>query len=448
MSQQLSFQVFGKLTKFDLCRASSDVVRRASEQKQSFRDFREWMRGQGLWDKEKTPEALAFLGVSTKPAVAISSRSNGLLNASDSAAEAEALFALLRDANLLLLKVVLEALDIETGGRLHSTHELHRMLTSYVYPGRHIPLVDFQAWLVWAEAAQAIRMVGIRWGVGELGKANMEWFRARDVEEILEDEEEEMLEREGESAIPLRVVENDQASHDDVLPDAAQETVPEQVSDNKEVPVGEDTPTQKGPREMIQQGISPDEGATSENGTGGVAPPAVSGMPGGDEVLRWLRGEQVRWAGPKNYSASEVGISIPMGPADEKRWIAEMVTTAVWVAQGIPGDWVQAALAQLQQDGVFRRIANDEGVTAALESVDYYLGNPALLRISGSLVLAAAAMAQLKKQPDILDRIREEADPLQQYEQVHRIFLAEAYPVGAFWWVKQAITQGVWQDES
>ena len=75
--------------------------------------------------------------------------------------------------------MVLEALDVEQGGRLHSTHELHRMLTSYVYPGKHISLVDFQEWLVWAEAAGAIRFVGIRWGLGGIAKANLDWFRVR-----------------------------------------------------------------------------------------------------------------------------------------------------------------------------------------------------------------------------------------------------------------------------
>ena len=57
----------------------------------------------------------------------------------------ELLFHRLRDENILLLKYVLEALDVEGGGRLHSVHELYRMITSYVYPGEYITLPSFQA---------------------------------------------------------------------------------------------------------------------------------------------------------------------------------------------------------------------------------------------------------------------------------------------------------------
>jgi hypothetical protein len=100
----------------------------------------------------------------------------------------ELLYKRLVDENTLLAKYALEALDTDGGGRLHSTYELHRMLTSYVYPGKQVGLVQFQNWIKWIVASGRVKLIGIRWGLTDLGKQAVPRLRAIDADEFLEDE--------------------------------------------------------------------------------------------------------------------------------------------------------------------------------------------------------------------------------------------------------------------
>ncbi|PIE20646.1 MAG: hypothetical protein CSA66_00430 [Proteobacteria bacterium] len=152
-----------------------------------FKTLRDFLRKQGMWDRDKAPTVFSIIDVSwDKKSVAVGKFAKRLANASDEDFQ-RLLFDRLRELNILLVKYVLEALDVEAGGRLHSVHELYRMITSYVYPGDYITLPSFQAWIDWMAATGFIKLVGIRWALSDKGIAELVELKAMDVEEILED---------------------------------------------------------------------------------------------------------------------------------------------------------------------------------------------------------------------------------------------------------------------
>lgn len=152
------------------------------------RDFRDWFKDAGLWQKDEAPALLDLLDVEQAPVVHLGPWAEQVLAAKDDAAARDLLYKRLCDENLLLVKYVLEALDVDGGGRLHSTSELHRMLTSYVYPGKHLGRVAFEAWIKWLVASGRVRLIGIRWGLTDLGKQAVPRLRTVDADEFLDDE--------------------------------------------------------------------------------------------------------------------------------------------------------------------------------------------------------------------------------------------------------------------
>ena len=160
---------------------------------QSFKQLREWMKTQQIWDKEGVPKVLALLGLRVKgknDPMETGTLGPRFLAAEGLEGQCRVLSRWFFDQNPLLWKYVLDALDPEQNGRLHSTHELHRMLSSFVYPGRPIGLPDFKAWIAWAVGAGSMKLVGIRWGLTDVGKEFARIARDFDVEEFLEDEAE------------------------------------------------------------------------------------------------------------------------------------------------------------------------------------------------------------------------------------------------------------------
>jgi hypothetical protein len=158
------------------------------EENRDFKNFREAMRQLGLWEKDKLPTCLSLVDLSwDKRAVQIGKLAQRLNETSDDQRFRDLLFQRLKEANVLLVKYVLEALDVESGGRLHSVHELYRMVTSYVYPGKYITLTNFQAWMDWLAASGYVKLIGIRWALSELGQKAVGELKAMDLEEILED---------------------------------------------------------------------------------------------------------------------------------------------------------------------------------------------------------------------------------------------------------------------
>ena len=153
-----------------------------------FKGFRDLLRKQNLWDKDRSEVVFSLVDITwDKQEVKAGRLAKRLMATTDDQAFQALLFERLREANILLVKYVLEALDVESGGRLHSVHELYRMITSYVYPGARITLTNFQAWMDWLAASGFIKLVGIRWALSDKGMKVVGELKGMDVEEILED---------------------------------------------------------------------------------------------------------------------------------------------------------------------------------------------------------------------------------------------------------------------
>ncbi len=153
-----------------------------------FKGFRDFLRKQNLWDKDKSETLFSLVEITwDKKDVKLGKTAKKLASAHSDTDFQTALFERLREQNILLVKYVLEALDVTQGGRLHSVHELYRMITSYVYPGAYITLTAFQAWVDWMAASGYIKLVGIRWALAERGQKIVGELRSMDVDEILED---------------------------------------------------------------------------------------------------------------------------------------------------------------------------------------------------------------------------------------------------------------------
>ena len=153
-----------------------------------FKGFRDFLRKQNLWDKDKSETLFSVVDITwDKTTVKLGKTAKKLSSAHSDGDFQNVLFERLKELNILLVKYVLEALDVTQGGRLHSVHELYRMITSYVYPGAYITLTGFQAWVDWMAAAGHIKLVGIRWALAEKGQKIVAELRSMDVDEIMED---------------------------------------------------------------------------------------------------------------------------------------------------------------------------------------------------------------------------------------------------------------------
>lgn len=181
-------------------------------------DLRGWLKEQSLWNKTDAPVVLDLLGLAAEKTAPVTPPKfvADFLAVQGDDEQSKLGFRYLWDQNPLLAKYVLDALDPEQNGRLHSTHELHRMLESFVYPGSKLTLPDFKAWISWAVGTGGLKLVGIRWGLTDLGRVFAAEARKFDVEEFLEEEAEAREE-----------AEVDEATEDaDAAPSAAEPPTP------------------------------------------------------------------------------------------------------------------------------------------------------------------------------------------------------------------------------
>lgn len=159
------------------------------EQRPSAREVREFMQEQDIWDREVVNEDFwEFYGVIKEKRFKLGKLGSKLLDARlDGKAEREILFRHVLAENEILAKYVFDAL----AERLHSDAELYRYLTSYVYPGKKLRRPDFLSYLKLLSVLGYIRVIGIRWALGDAGKEIMKQIEQIDVESLLEEEREE-----------------------------------------------------------------------------------------------------------------------------------------------------------------------------------------------------------------------------------------------------------------
>ncbi|MDX9720270.1 MAG: hypothetical protein RBU37_05965 [Myxococcota bacterium] len=164
-----------------------------AEPEADLRAFKRWTKENELFDKEHFEALLEFLNISQGKSKALNEGKflPAIHEAADHVSRQKLVFKHLAKKNELLVKYIMDGL----AERLYSTNELYRYITSYVYPGEYITLVNFKAWMDWLQASEHIKMIGIRWGLSSLGEEAMSYIRIIDVDEILEgisdDDEEE-----------------------------------------------------------------------------------------------------------------------------------------------------------------------------------------------------------------------------------------------------------------
>jgi hypothetical protein len=188
MAQRVEFAVLPGVASVALPGVLRDLFGFVRDGAATVRTVRDRLKAEGRYEKDVFPVLLDFLGLAAGDGIAVGSLGRAMLAAGDEADLRAAMRGWLVDANPLLAKYCLEALDVDRGGRLHSTNELYRMITSYVYPGARPTLGAFKAWIDWAAAAGLIRVVGIRWALGPGGEAALPALRTIDPEEFLDDE--------------------------------------------------------------------------------------------------------------------------------------------------------------------------------------------------------------------------------------------------------------------
>ncbi|MSQ84825.1 MAG: hypothetical protein EXR77_18460 [Myxococcales bacterium] len=188
MAQRIDFAFFPGVREDGLLATLNKVYGHIRRNSLSTREFRDWLKDENLWNKDEMPQLLAFCDIATEGSARLGPWAERFFAADTEEAMRDLIYKRLSDENLLLVKYTLEALDTEAGGRLHSTHELHRLLTSYVYPGKHINLEPFKNWIRWTVVCGRVKMIGIRWGLTDLGKQAVPRMRTVDADEFLEDE--------------------------------------------------------------------------------------------------------------------------------------------------------------------------------------------------------------------------------------------------------------------
>ncbi|MBM4343618.1 MAG: hypothetical protein FJ100_09605 [Deltaproteobacteria bacterium] len=188
MAQRVDFAFFPGVREENMLATLNKVYGHIRRNALTAREFRDWLKDENLWNKDEMPQLLSLCDIWTEGAVRLGPWAERFFAADTEEAMREQVYKRLCDENLLLVKYALEALDTEGGGRLHSTHELHRLLTSYVYPGKHVTLEPFKNWIKWAVVSGRVKMIGIRWGLTDLGKQAVPRMRTVDPDEFLEDE--------------------------------------------------------------------------------------------------------------------------------------------------------------------------------------------------------------------------------------------------------------------
>jgi hypothetical protein len=328
MAQRVRFAAIPNTQPIGYAQAIQLVLGEVRRTRPGMKELREFMRLRNLFDKEGLPALLEILDVSGDP-VAPGPVADRMLEAGDEPALREVLSARLVDLNPLLAKYCLEALDTEKGGRLHSTNELYRMVTSYVFPGDKPTLPAFKAWVDWAAAAGLIKVVGIRWALGERGVQALPGLRAIDAEEFLESERESAADAASATAEPATAGD---AGPSVPVPDSPPPVVP--------------PPTRVAPAPRRPPAPSPAERLAPRR----VPVDAGSLAADRDAILAW----HAAYPGRRSLALASLGID-PGRKAPGT--LVECAFAALLLARGLAAESARACLDSLKASGVLAAAA-------------------------------------------------------------------------------------------
>ena len=188
--QEVNFAVLAGCKPLELLPKLGLVASFVVKSKPDFKALRKFFKENGFYVKEQFETLLSFLNIDIEDEkhVKCDDFLRSLLTIVDPVDRQRRLFKHLLDKNPILMKFIMDAI----AERLYSTNELYRYLTSYIYQGKYVTLLNFKAWLDWLYASDHIRVVGIRWGLSDLGKEACEGeLKLIDLDELLEEEGED-----------------------------------------------------------------------------------------------------------------------------------------------------------------------------------------------------------------------------------------------------------------
>jgi len=373
--------------------------------------LKEWLRLRSLFDRDTFETLMDLLDIRLGATVTLGPAARALLDADDEAAARAALADRLIRENPLLAKYCLEALDVDKGGRLHSTNELYRMVTSYVYPGAKPTLNAFKAWVDWAVGAGLLKLVGIRWALGEAGRERLPRMRALDAEEFLEEE------REAAKAAAL-----------EAQPEAREEAglrAPDEGSKPVEDMRGAAaTPAPTGDRGAVRSPARAVPGGLAEP----TGPPVAAPAPTHPSValdLAATRDALAAWyAGWQDREASRwPDVPLSAGSAG----VFEAAALALWIARGMRPDDATRVLAFLRGSGTLSEAGAGTLTLAALSAATAGSSDPAV----ATALETAAVLPRLHSgagDPGLLDA----ANPRALLDRLWRGLYAPATPLAPF----------------
>lgn len=334
-------------------------IRRETPSPKALRAF---LRMGNLFDKATHLDLLDYLDVRVEQsATSLGPFAEAVFEAPDEPAFRRLMADRLLTANPLLAKYCLEALDTEQGGRLHSTNELYRMLTSYVYPGDEPDLPAFKAWIQWAVASGLLRLVGIRWALGVVGTESIPRLRAIDVEEFLEEE---------------------QAGTDEPA-----EPLPDPEPKAK-TPEGQDDPREKAP--------DPESPETSVGGRSVVPEEGPAGLEDArDALVTWYEGY------PGKEPLSLAGAGVDPG-ARAPAALYEAAFMALLLDRGLRMASVNSALTAFREMALMPALGKGRFPLEAIQKVIRESGDPDLVTACEAAVHGARLLSALEQPRDLV----------------------------------------------
>ncbi len=455
----------------------------------AFKPFRDFLRRNGLWDKDKAPTMLSLLDITyDRKRVEMGPLAKQLAATTSDDELKDLLYKRLCDDNILLVKYVFEALDVDSGGRLHSVHELYRMITSYVYPGEYITLTNFQAWVEWMAATGYIQLVGIRWALSDKGKAAVAELRSLDVEEILEDMEEEEAEEEARAA-------QGAAAPAPGAPPGPVGGAPEPEEDEADLPPEPKPPSDadiaRAEAAFLQRfgaaepepepaGEPAAQSAAQPAGTPQV--PALAGAPGGIQQPlpnppTSLHSQATVGLGPGGqavvdgiieawnelgdwpvYTAPDLGVEThlppPEGAPEDAQGppkepcdlLLELCTLAVLIEGLPPQPQVFAFVQRMRESGFFGLLAGDGGFTEALAALGDLHGAPWTRPLVERLVHVPSLVRRVSASGKFLDKLRAAPSGRHVVLALRDELFGDAMVEAPFWVTRELVRLGVLSD--
>ena len=420
-----------------------------------FKTFRDWAKERNLYNKEEFEDLLNFLGCDrTQPPpgeVVIGDFGKRFLATESVEGYQKLLYRWLHAWNPILVKAVCEQLDAESGGRLHSTHELYRYITSYAYPGAYVTLPSFQNWIKWMAASGHIKYIGIRWGLGELGKKELPALKNFDVDEFLEDEADAAAGPALPGGTPPASSPPGSTRSDAGIKAAAGARADEQEEDLPDEP-----PSAPIPEETLARSAEAADGpsaATSQRPAATRSAPAASLTPAPSHappvMLTAAGPASPAWfpAGPvvDPASAAELGFTAVQYGESPSVFLFELAVAARFATSGIPGVTWRPLMQALRRERLLARyLSEDRPLEDVVEGATWLDADAGFRALFGWAALDVMRLRRLLRLHPALPTRLEELRPAETLMLAHDKLFAGTPTGAAFWLHRQMVLLELW----